>query len=83
MPYPELHRFIILFGALTSFILGLSQLFLVKKNRRNYLIVLVFFDNALFQISNEFFIFRDCPTGTSCSHSPTSSRRPWCMPYCP
>lgn len=59
MPYSELHRFIILFGALTSFILGLSQLILVKKNRRNYLIVMVFFDTALFQLTNEFFIFRD------------------------
>jgi AraC-like DNA-binding protein len=59
VPYSELHRFIILFGALTSFILGLTQLLLVKKNRRNYLMVLVFFDNALFQVTNQFFIFRE------------------------
>ncbi len=61
MSYPELHRFIILFGALTSFFLGLSQILLVKKNRRNYLIVLVFFDTALFQVSSQFFIFRELP----------------------
>lgn len=59
MTYPELHRFIILFGSLTSFFLGLSQLLLVKKNRRNFLIVLAFFDTAVFQATSHFFIFRE------------------------
>lgn len=59
MDHRNLQDFLILFGSLIAFLIGLTQVILAKKNQRNVLITAVFFDIALYQLTGNSFVFRD------------------------